>query len=119
MFAIPALDQYHVFVSDPEQISEVSDAPLTQLSFNAAIDEVGQILCLCSSYSKLKYWQQFSPHLLFNGFKFDSKDPRYVVPLHALTVQLRDNLQALVPTLQKRLDCIFEAALPNEKCRDS
>ena len=48
MFAIPALDKYHVFVSDPSQINEVADAPLTQLSFNAAIEEVDQILCLSS-----------------------------------------------------------------------
>ena len=41
IFAIPSLNKYHVFVSDPDQIHEVSKAPLTQLSFNAAIDEVG------------------------------------------------------------------------------
>ena len=42
-----------------------------------------------------------------------------MAPLHALTVQLRNNLQALVPTLQKRLDDLFEAALPSEDCSGS
>ena len=40
LFAIPALGKYTVFVSTSEQVEEVFRAPIMQLSFNAAIDEV-------------------------------------------------------------------------------
>ena len=53
---------------------------------------------------------------MFSGFRFDPKDPRYVVPVHALKVSLRDNLQSLIPVLQEGLDIAFQAAFPLEEC---
>lgn len=89
-----------MFLSTREQIDEVSKAPIDQLSFNAAIDEVGPA-ARCSALSKVltNPSQQFVPHLIFNGFKFDPEDPRYSVALHASRVKLRDNLPALIPKL--------------------
>lgn len=40
LYAIPGLGKYTVFVSTREQVNEVASAPIDQLSFNAAIDEV-------------------------------------------------------------------------------
>lgn len=56
--------------------------------------------------------QQFLPHLIFNGFKFDAKDPRYVIPVHAMKVDLRNNLQALIPSLRENLQSSFRAVIP-------
>ncbi len=64
------------------------------------------------------YKQQLTPELLFKGFKFDLKDPRYAVPFHALNMPLRDNLQASVPTLKKRLDELFQGSVSENKCSD-
>ena len=38
------------------------------------------------------------------------------MPVHALKVSLRDNLQSLIPVLQEGLDVAFQAAFPVEKC---
>lgn len=40
LFTIPAIGKYVVFVSSKEQVEEASSAPMDQLSFNEAIDEV-------------------------------------------------------------------------------
>ena len=39
-FAIPSLSSYQVCISDPTQITELSNAPGQQLSLNEVIDEV-------------------------------------------------------------------------------
>ncbi|KAL9608748.1 MAG: hypothetical protein Q9167_006420 [Letrouitia subvulpina] len=98
LFSIPAVGKYVVFLSTQEQVDEASRAPIDQLSFNAAIDE------------------QFLPHLIFHGFKFDPKDPRYSVPLHAMRVDLRDHLQALTPSLLRSLNKAFQSELADDKC---
>ena len=102
-----------MFLSTREQIDEVSKAPIDQLSFNAAIDEVGPA-ARCSALSTLliSSSQQFIPHLIFNGFKFDPKDPRYSVPLHAMKVRLRDNLPALIPKLLRHTNNAIQIELP-------
>ncbi|KAL8980437.1 MAG: hypothetical protein Q9205_004478 [Flavoplaca limonia] len=94
LFAVPALNKYTVFATSREQVEEVSNAPINQLSFNAAIDE------------------QFMPHLIFNGFRFDPKDPRFSIPLHAMKVQLRNNLQALIPLLRSYTAHAFSDEFP-------
>lgn len=94
LFSVPAVGKYVVFVSTREQIDELSKAPIDQLSFNAAIDE------------------QFLPHIIFNGFKFDPKDPRYSIPLNAMKVKLRDNLPALIPKLLINTKKAFQSELP-------
>ena len=38
------------------------------------------------------------------------------MPVHALKVSLRDNLQYLIPVLQEGLDAAFREAFPVEKC---
>lgn len=40
LFTIPAIGKYVVFVSTKKQVEEASSAPIDQLSFNEAIDEV-------------------------------------------------------------------------------
>ncbi|KAL8658029.1 MAG: hypothetical protein Q9226_001338 [Calogaya cf. arnoldii] len=96
LFAVPALNKYTICVTSREQVEEVSNAPIDQLSFNAAIDE------------------QFMPHLIFNGFRFDPKDPRYSIPLHAMKVQLKSNLQALVPVLKSYTADAFRDEFPEQ-----
>ncbi|KAL9015325.1 MAG: hypothetical protein Q9173_000053 [Seirophora scorigena] len=98
LFSIPAVRKYVVFLSTPEQVDEVSKAPIDQLSFNAAIDE------------------QFLPQLIFHGFEFDPKDPRFSVPLHAMKTDLRDHLQSLIPSLLRALERAFQTELPDDKC---
>ncbi len=112
------MGKYVVFLSTREQIEEASKAPIDQLSFNAAIDEV----CLAARRGdvpmlKCDSLQQFLPHLIFNGFKFDPKDPRYSVPLNAMKVRLRDNLPALIPNLLKNTRKAFQSGLPADKAR--
>ncbi|KAM0803173.1 cytochrome P450, partial [Usnea florida] len=97
LFSVPAVGKYVVFLSTRDQIDQVSKAPIDQLSFNAAIDE------------------QFIPHLIFNGFRFDPKDPRYSVALHAMKVKLRDNLPALIPKLLRNTGKAFQIELPTDK----
>lgn len=60
--------------------------------------------------------QQFLPHLIFNGFRFDPKDPRYSVPLNAMRVKLRDNLPILLPDLLRHMKKAFHIELPTDKC---
>jgi hypothetical protein len=57
--------------------------------------------------------QQFLPHLIFNGFKFDPKDPRHTIPLRAMQVQLRDYLPSLIPSLQEETKVVFRIELPD------
>jgi hypothetical protein len=37
---VPSLNRYKVLVSSSQHLKEINDAPIDQLSFNAAIDEV-------------------------------------------------------------------------------
>lgn len=126
LFAIPALDKYHIFVSSREQIEEVANAPITQLSFSAAVDEVGDSNRQSSNeknsfeyFAKLPFYQLLQPHLLFDGFKFDPKDPRHAVPVQALRTQLRDNLHFLTPVMEERLGCVFQTTFPAKLCGNS
>ncbi|KAL8962961.1 MAG: hypothetical protein Q9193_000718 [Seirophora villosa] len=96
LFTIPAIGKYVVFVSTKEQVEEASSAPIDQLSFNEAIDE------------------QFRPHIIFNGFRFDPKDPRYSVPINAMKVRMRDNLPALIPRLVAYTNKSFQDELPKK-----
>ena len=115
LFSIPAMGKYVVFLSTREQIDEASKAPIDQLSFNAAIDEVGPA-ARCSAFSTLLMnpSKQFIPHLIFNGFKFDPKDPRYSVPLHAMKVKLRDN----IPKLLRHTGNAIEIELPTNRFKN-
>ena len=116
LFSVPAVGKYVVFLSTRDQIDQVSKAPIDQLSFNAAIDEVRPGSdCICTSVSIMKTSQQFIPHLIFNGFRFDPKDPRYSVALHAMKVKLRDNLPALIPELLRNTRKAFQIELPTDK----
>ena len=119
LFSIPAMGKYVVFLSTREQIDEASKAPIDQLSFNAAIDEFSPA-ARCSAFSTLLMnpSQQFIPHLIFNGFKFDPKDPRYSVPLHAMKVKLRDNLPALIPKLLRHTGNAIEIELPTNRFKN-
>ncbi|KAI4116607.1 MAG: hypothetical protein LQ345_003013 [Seirophora villosa] len=96
LFTIPAIGKYVVFVSTKKQVEEASSAPIDQLSFNEAIDE------------------QFRPHIIFNGFRFDPKDPRYSVPINAMKVRMRDNLPALIPRLVAYTNKSFQDELPKK-----
>ena len=58
LFSVPAVGKYVVFLSTREQVEEASKAPIDQLSFNAAIDEVGSAAHR-NDLSKLK-WASFS-----------------------------------------------------------
>jgi len=46
LYAVPAIDKYQVFASTREQINEVANAPIENLSFNAAVDEVSFDFCI-------------------------------------------------------------------------
>lgn len=71
-------------------------------------------LSACSSMLRLKLTQQFRPHIIFNGFRFDAKDPRYSVPINAMKVRMRDNLPALIPRLVAYTNKSFQDDLPKK-----
>ena len=88
-FAIPTLTNYHICISDLNQIAEVSNAPSHQLSFNDFLAE--------SIY----------PKYTMEGWQYDAQDPHNKISVSALKNGLRSNLPAVRPILHEILKVAF------------
>ncbi|KAI9659175.1 MAG: hypothetical protein M1831_003757 [Alyxoria varia] len=88
-FAIPTLSNYHIFVSDQQKITELSNAPVAQLSFNAFLAE------------------SLSPEHTMNGFRFEDSDPHNKIAVSTLKNRLRSKMVDLGPGLQDMIELVF------------
>lgn len=55
------------------------------------------------------------PSLVFNGFKFDKKDPHHAIVLHSIQTDLRKHLPNLIPTFEQRLQDVLREKYSNLK----
>lgn len=85
LFAIPALRQYQVLVSHPQQIQELAASSPTTLSFNAAMTD-----------------RLFNQQTMF-GFEFGGPDPHNSVANRAIKILLGTHLQHLMPKIRQRI----------------
>ncbi|EDO00298.1 hypothetical protein SS1G_14168 [Sclerotinia sclerotiorum 1980 UF-70] len=96
-FAIPALDEYQVFVSSEEHIAEVNESSQDHLSLHDAMED----------RVKAKY--------TFYGFEQGTIDPHDTVPGRVLKFLLRTNQPALRPKIQQKIEEAFSQVLSKGK----
>ncbi|KAG4025961.1 hypothetical protein MFRU_047g00250 [Monilinia fructicola] len=96
-FAIPALDEYQVFVSSEGHIAEVNESSQDHLSLHDAMED----------RVKSKY--------TFYGFEQGVIDPHDTVPGRVLKFLLRTNQPALRPKIQKKIEEAFSQVLSKGK----
>ncbi|TEY64666.1 hypothetical protein BOTCAL_0144g00020 [Botryotinia calthae] len=96
-FAIPALDEYQVFVSSEEHIAEINRSSQDHLSLHDAMED----------RIKAKY--------TFYGFETGEIDPHDTVPGRVLKFLLRTNQPALRPKIQKKIEEAFNKVLSKGK----
>ncbi|KAL8639240.1 MAG: hypothetical protein Q9226_008894, partial [Calogaya cf. arnoldii] len=92
-FAIPAREGYLIFVTSEDQIREVENSPIDQLSFYQAMED----------RLKVKY--------TFAGFEMGPIDPHDAVPIRVLKTLLRSNIPNLRPGVQEAIDQAFETCM--------
>ncbi|PQE23111.1 cytochrome P450 protein [Rutstroemia sp. NJR-2017a WRK4] len=100
-FAIPAIDEYQVYVSSEEHIQEVNNAPQEYLSSHAVM----------ADRLKMKY--------TFYGFELGSKlDPNDKVPRRVLKTLLRTSIPRLRPKIQRKIEQGFDRTLSKATALD-
>ncbi|KAI4224915.1 MAG: hypothetical protein L6R36_004315 [Xanthoria steineri] len=92
-FAIPAREGHLVFVTAEDQIKEVENSPIDQLSFHQAMED----------RLKVKY--------TFAGFEMGPIDPHDAVPIRVLKTLLRSNIPSLRPQIQDAVEQAFETCM--------
>ncbi|CAG8954817.1 hypothetical protein HYFRA_00004743 [Hymenoscyphus fraxineus] len=90
IFAIPAFSCYQVLVSTQMQMMEFAAATEDVMSFRAAMNER-----LFFQYTML-------------GFELNHIDPHDAIPRRVAKVHIRENLHALGPILNQRVDEVFQ-----------
>ncbi|KAF7913258.1 hypothetical protein BELL_0464g00040 [Botrytis elliptica] len=96
-FAIPALDEYQVFVSSEAHIAEVNESSQDHLSLHDAMED----------RVKAKY--------TFYGFETGEIDPHDTIPGRVLKFLLRTNQPALRPRIQEKIEEAFSKVLSKGK----
>ncbi|KAF7954697.1 hypothetical protein EAE96_005816 [Botrytis aclada] len=96
-FAIPALDEYQVFVSSEAHIAEVNESSQDHLSLHDAMED----------RVKAKY--------TFYGFETGEIDPHDTIPGRVLKFLLRTNQPALRPRIQEKIEEAFNKVLSKGK----
>ncbi|KAI0015221.1 cytochrome P450 [Xylariomycetidae sp. FL0641] len=92
-FAIPALNEYLILISNPRHVVEVARAPESVLSFHAAMKD------------RLKH------KITMMGFEHNHVDPDEYVTMQVVKMHLRKNLRILNPIIQRALSDGFRSFL--------
>ncbi|KAL8627850.1 hypothetical protein Q9189_006445 [Teloschistes chrysophthalmus] len=93
LFAVPAREGYLVFVTSENQIREVENSPIDQLSFHQAMED----------RLKVKH--------IFAGFEMGSIDPHDAVPIRVLKTLLRGSLPELRAGIQEAIETSFKSCM--------
>ncbi|KAL8993146.1 MAG: hypothetical protein Q9169_006567 [Polycauliona sp. 2 TL-2023] len=97
VYAIPAREGHLVLVTSEDQIREVENAPIHQLSFHQAMED----------RLKVKH--------IFAGFEMGPIDPHDAVPIRALKTLLRSNIPQLRPRIQEAIEQAFDTCMHDGK----
>ncbi|KAI9814562.1 MAG: hypothetical protein M1827_003117 [Pycnora praestabilis] len=114
-FAIPQRDRYHVCVSTKNQIEELNNASIHQVSLKAAIFDVRAIIWLQKIEScKLTVLivQRVFPEQTIDGLQFNDSDPNGSVSQNVFKYRLRSHLPMLRPSLQRKLEEALKVEIP-------
>ncbi|PQE19389.1 cytochrome P450 protein [Rutstroemia sp. NJR-2017a BBW] len=113
-FAIPAIDEYQVYVSSEEHIQEVNNAPQEYLSSHAVMADLRGLANENLQRLKMKY--------TFYGFELGSKlDPNDKVPRRlrrVLKTLLRTSIPRLRPKFQRKIEQGFDRTLSKATALD-
>ncbi|KAI0018948.1 cytochrome P450 [Xylariomycetidae sp. FL0641] len=84
-FALPALQEYQVLISQPHEVQQLTRCPKDTLSFHEAMKD------------------RLSHKQIMLGFEHNDIDANDSIPIHVLKVLLRNHLHHLAPIIQLRV----------------
>ncbi|KAL8835942.1 MAG: hypothetical protein Q9176_006626 [Flavoplaca citrina] len=116
-FAIPAREGHLVFVTSEDQIREVENSPIDQLSFHQAMEDVGlaHLIERKQNTTNRAGRQRLKVKYTFAGFDMGPIDPHDAVPIRVLKTLLRLNIPSLRPRVQEAIDQAFETCMHDGK----
>ncbi|KAH8654976.1 cytochrome P450 [Tricladium varicosporioides] len=99
-FAVPTLNNYHVYLSNSDHIKELNNAPAKQLSFNGVLADV------------------VFPKYTMHGYSYNPEDPQNSWSVATLKSGLRSNLPVMRKDLQRLLELNFDREIQGKPSAD-